>query len=216
MSPQIALPVSLPRPRNIQPQRHLPAALKPAAWMVGRAWSTYLSGLRIEVRHRALAPDQTDEPSLFTCWSAKSFLISEYMREGNFKYLTFTDLKHLFFQTAVGFPESGRLPFAEHQSAHDMVRFLRRGTSVLSLADGPYGPPGELKAGILAVALRTGCPITAVRIDVDRSLRLKRRWDQYEVPLPLANVEVDFLRIPTRGRRLASLHAEVTDLLGTA
>jgi hypothetical protein len=214
MSP-VLQPIA-PRARNIQPARNLPSALKPAAWMVGRAWSTYLSGLLVEVRNRDLAPDQTEEPSLFTCWCAKSFAISQFMRRGRFKYLTFTDTKHLFLQAAAGFPASGQLPFAEHQSAHDMVRLLRGGTSVVSLADGPYGPPGELKAGILAVALRSGCPITAVRVTVDRSFRIKSRWDHYEVPLPLARVEVDFLRIPTRGRRLASLHEEVTDLLGPA
>jgi len=63
-------------------------------------------------------------------------------------------------------------------------RALRRGALVLMAVDGPRGPRGEVKPGVIYLARRTGLPIWPVGIAVARGRRLHSAWDRYLLPRP--------------------------------
>jgi hypothetical protein len=188
--------------------------MQPAASAIGGLWTGYLSTIRDRVIGRDLMPDRAAAPTLYLIWCAKSFVPSKYMQSGTFKYLTYTDWKHLLLQKAAGFPGHGQLPYVENRAALDVLRTLRRRTSVISLADGPYGPAGTLKEGLVAVAVRSGVPITTVSVVAERSIRLRQRWDSYELPVPFSRVDVCATKIPTQGRRVSDVYEHALAELG--
>lgn len=211
------VPHRLPRRAlNIQQARRLPWWLRPFGIVIGVCWSLYLSTLRVVVDRRDLAPDRSTEASLYLMWCAKSFTPTQFARGLRSKYLTYTDNLHLLLQCAAGLAPAGQLPYAEHSAWRDISACLKSGKSVISYADGPYGPPGELKAGLVAVALRSGIPIMVCRVEARSSVRLKWRWDRYEVPLPFSSVRISFIPVETRGRRAADLFDETAAHLGVA
>jgi lysophospholipid acyltransferase (LPLAT)-like uncharacterized protein len=67
--------------------------------------------------------------------------------------------------------------------------------------DGPRGPAGEVKPGVILVAAATGLPIVPVAIAASRAKRL-HSWDRFLVPLPLSKVHFVYgepLTVPRRG-----------------
>ena len=72
------------------------------------------------------------------------------------------------------------------------VRFLRQGHDGSSAMDGPSGPARIPKPGILHVAARSGFPIIPSGAYYTRSVRLGKRWDAFEVPLPFSRCYVVF------------------------
>jgi hypothetical protein len=55
--------------------------------------------------------------------------------------------------------------------------------------DGPQGPRGVVKAGIIRMAQLSGVPIVPVYISVDRAWVL-RSWDRFLIPKPFSTVVV--------------------------
>lgn len=63
-------------------------------------------------------------------------------------------------------------------------RALRGGALALMAVDGPRGPRGAVKPGVIYLARRTGLPIWPVGVAVARGHRLRRAWDRYLLPWP--------------------------------
>lgn len=68
-----------------------------------------------------------------------------------------------------------------------MGRSLKRGRAVVIPVDGPRGPFGVVKPGVIAVASQTGAPIIAGAVMTDRAWRF-RSWDRAFVSKPGARV----------------------------
>ena len=213
MSRDASLPVTS-KVRNVQPPRSLPLLLVPLARGFGALWRAYLSTLRIEFQGRDLLPDRNPEPSVFLIWCGKTFVAAAYQNGRRTKHLSYTDWKHLLVQYAVGYSEGARLAFSEYDAVRDIGQALRAGFSVTSLADGPYGPAGELKRGLVLVAARNRCPIVTVGSHPRRSIRVPGRWDRYEMPLPFTTVVITAQRIETRKRSVRDLLEQTVDGLG--
>lgn len=62
------------------------------------------------------------------------------------------------------------------------------GGLVAIAADGPLGPRHEVKPGGIAIAAQTGARILPVAAIASAQIRLTRRWDRMELPLPFARV----------------------------
>ena len=77
------------------------------------------------------------------------------------------------------------------KAANDLVVLLRKGWSTVISPDGPHGPQGVLKKGILHIALQSGVPILPVRFITSRTFTLPS-WDKKPLPLPLSIVTVVF------------------------
>ena len=82
----------------------------------------------------------------------------------------------------------------------EMVRRVRRGQVVGILPDGPRGPAGAAKPGVLALAGMTGVPLVPIGVAAAPARRLGS-WDRALVPLPFARVHCRYgapLRVPKR------------------
>jgi lysophospholipid acyltransferase (LPLAT)-like uncharacterized protein len=76
-------------------------------------------------------------------------------------------------------------------AANDLVDLLRKGWSTVISPDGPHGPQGVLKKGVLHIALQSGVPILPVRFIAPRTFVLPS-WDKKLLPLPLSKIMVVF------------------------
>ncbi len=68
-----------------------------------------------------------------------------------------------------------------------LARMVKGGTTVSIQTDGPRGPAGTSKLGIVALARLSGAPIAPVGFSATPCLRL-RSWDRMCLPLPFARV----------------------------
>jgi lysophospholipid acyltransferase (LPLAT)-like uncharacterized protein len=71
-----------------------------------------------------------------------------------------------------------------------LARAAREGTAdPLLTVDGPRGPAGEVKEGVVFVASRTGLPVVPMGVATDRCWRA-RSWDRHALGKPFARVVV--------------------------
>lgn len=94
-----------------------------------------------------------------------------------------------------------------------LVRVLASGRTVLVIPDGPRGPAGELKPGVVALAELSGTPVLPLALAADRGWRLGS-WDRMVVPKPFARLRVVvgeprvLGRLDEAGREAARLELE--------
>lgn len=69
----------------------------------------------------------------------------------------------------------------------DMQRMLKKGVSIVSLADGPMGPVYEFKSGVALMARIGGVPMIPIACAADRAWYLNR-WDNFMIPKPFARL----------------------------
>lgn len=68
-----------------------------------------------------------------------------------------------------------------------LVETVRAGFDAGLTVDGPRGPRGVVKAGVVEVARQTGAAIVPITSASDRH-RAFKSWDAFELPLPFAHV----------------------------
>jgi lysophospholipid acyltransferase (LPLAT)-like uncharacterized protein len=68
----------------------------------------------------------------------------------------------------------------------EMIRHLRRGYSGAFAVDGPRGPGGVVKPGIIFIARKLGVPIIPVTTSARPSILLRSAWDRYLLPMPFS------------------------------
>jgi lysophospholipid acyltransferase (LPLAT)-like uncharacterized protein len=74
-----------------------------------------------------------------------------------------------------------------------MERWLMRGKSLVVAVDGPRGPRGIVKSGVVLLASRTGVPIVpAAALPLDQRCWRTRSWDGMWIPKPGAKLECIF------------------------
>jgi hypothetical protein len=64
-----------------------------------------------------------------------------------------------------------------------MIQALRDGRHLAITPDGPKGPRGKVKVGVIEIAKLTGAPILPVSFSAERR-RFLKSWDAFLVPLP--------------------------------
>jgi hypothetical protein len=81
-----------------------------------------------------------------------------------------------------------------------MITRLRSGKLAVHLLDGPRGPAGVVKAGVIAIANDAGAAIAPGYVEADRAWHA-HSWDKYMVPKPFARVTVTFaplIKLPAK------------------
>ncbi len=68
----------------------------------------------------------------------------------------------------------------------EIVKFIDAGYDAAITVDGPRGPRGDVKPGVLAVAKLTGKPVVMVGFACAKKIKL-RSWDRMEIPLPFSS-----------------------------
>lgn len=72
-----------------------------------------------------------------------------------------------------------------------LAETVRAGLDVGLTVDGPRGPRGVVKPGVVEVARQTGAAIVPITSASDRH-RVFKSWDAFELPLPFARVVVRY------------------------
>lgn len=75
------------------------------------------------------------------------------------------------------------------KASEDLADLLREGWSTVISPDGPHGPQGVLKKGVLHIALESRVPIFPVRFIASRTFALPS-WDKKLLPLPSSRITV--------------------------
>lgn len=65
-----------------------------------------------------------------------------------------------------------------------LLRALRKGQDVVLAVDGPQGPKGVCKPGIVTLAQKSGAPLFPVGVAATPKIVFKRSWDQVYLPFP--------------------------------
>ena len=70
-----------------------------------------------------------------------------------------------------------------------LVREVSSGRIAGHIVDGPKGPAGVVKPGLMLLAQRSGAPILPVYVGSRPRLRVPS-WDRMEIPVPFARIQV--------------------------
>jgi len=73
-----------------------------------------------------------------------------------------------------------------------LIRAVRGGRVGAFAVDGPRGPYGEVKGGVVYVAKKVGVPIIPVMTSASPSLVFRSSWDRFLLPLPFSRAVVRF------------------------
>ncbi|MCU0573725.1 MAG: lysophospholipid acyltransferase family protein [Syntrophobacteraceae bacterium] len=77
------------------------------------------------------------------------------------------------------------------KALRELVGCLRRGVAVGHIVDGPRGPFGEVKPGLLTLARVSGMPIVPIVISPERKW-VFRSWDRFMIPKPFSRIIIRF------------------------
>lgn len=75
------------------------------------------------------------------------------------------------------------------QSVREMIAVQKEGFDVGVTPDGSRGPMYDMKAGAVAVSMKTGAPIILLSLNFNGAWRLKS-WDRFFIPYPFSRIEV--------------------------
>jgi lysophospholipid acyltransferase (LPLAT)-like uncharacterized protein len=94
-----------------------------------------------------------------------------------------------------------------------LIRQVRSGQPVGILPDGPRGPAGTAKPGVIGLARAGGARVVPIGISASPSKRF-RSWDRAMLPLPFARVTCSYgepIRVPknSNGEALEELRREL-------
>lgn len=71
------------------------------------------------------------------------------------------------------------------------IDLLKQGTTFAFTPDGPRGPRGVPKAGLLVASMRSGVPIICIRSEISRAWRMGS-WDRFAIPKPFARIRLTY------------------------
>lgn len=92
----------------------------------------------------------------------------------------------------------------------ELLRRVREGWDLAITPDGPRGPSGVVKPGVVQAAAVAGVPIQPVALAASRCRRLAS-WDRFVIPLPGSSVHLVYGE-PLRVDRRADLEAAAAEL----
>ncbi len=165
--------------------QQLKLALAPPGWrLLAGSWRGNLS---------PLAPGPVTEPVIFACWHRDILPAIAYCRPSRPWLLISKSLDGDILVSTLARDGFG---FVRGSTGHDgyegfvgLLRALREGHHLGLAVDGPRGPAGVVREGVLQLAWRAGAPIVPLRVACRRAMVLGT-WDRTIVPRPLSRVTV--------------------------
>jgi lysophospholipid acyltransferase (LPLAT)-like uncharacterized protein len=73
-----------------------------------------------------------------------------------------------------------------------LIKAVRQGWPAVLAVDGPQGPRGVCKPGIIRLAQKTGAPLFPVGVAVSRKYVFEKSWNKVFLPLPFSRQVVLF------------------------
>jgi len=77
------------------------------------------------------------------------------------------------------------------KALRELLGCLKKGFAVGHIVDGPRGPFGEIKPGLLSLAQISGMPIVPMIISPEKSWAFNS-WDRFLIPKPFSRVVIRF------------------------
>jgi len=72
-----------------------------------------------------------------------------------------------------------------------ILKALKKNPAVIHIVDGPQGPKGVVKPGLISMAQMSGAVILPVFVSADRAW-IMRSWDRFLVPKPFSKVTIEW------------------------
>ena len=85
------------------------------------------------------------------------------------------------------------------QAVRELMKVLADGGDIAVTPDGSRGPMYDMKAGAVAVALKTGAPIVLLSFNFNGAWRLKS-WDRFYILIPSRGSRCGWIAWTTRRR----------------
>ncbi len=145
-------------------------------------------------------------PIIYAYWHRHIFVtIYQFKKTGARPLISLSEDGELVSQVALEF---GMNPVRGSSSRGGARAFLTLANTikedhseVLITADGPKGPPRQVKDGTLRLAQKTGAMIVPVGWQASREKVFTKTWDQFKIPRPFSTITYVFgkpLVIPAR------------------
>ncbi len=188
--------------------------LAPGAWRFLK--------LTVRLREYASSRDMGTGPLIFACLhrdilpaimfvrSARPALLVSDSPDGDILVKTLDPKNYRFVRGATG--DDGRRALVR------LRREIHTGHSVGLAVDGPEGPYGSIREGVLHLARMTGAPVVPLVARADKPLVLNT-WDRTVVPVPFRKVHMDIgpvMHIPSNAgdTELIKFKADLAEFFG--
>ena len=89
------------------------------------------------------------------------------------------------------YPVRGSSSKGGRQALRELKKLVHEGYKVAHIVDGPTGPPGVVKPGLLIIAQASGMPIVPVITSAEKKW-VFNSWDRFMVPKPFSRVIIRF------------------------
>lgn len=90
------------------------------------------------------------------------------------------------------FPIRGSSSRGGQAARLQIIHALNSGVSAAVTVDGPKGPRGEVKPGIIEIARAAGVAILPMAVVAERYWIFRRSWDQFRLPKPFSRIAVRY------------------------
>jgi hypothetical protein len=169
-----------------------------AAWLLPAAWllRTFAASWRVELRGCDPFAPGAARPVLAAIWHTTGLVAAGVYRDRGVHVAVSQsrDGGHIdSVLRSLGFGASPRGSSSRGASRMLLgsLRHLEAGGVVAILVDGPRGPAGVAKSGVISGARLAGVPVLPVVFAARPCLRFAS-WDRMRLPLPFARVVVQF------------------------
>ncbi len=174
--------------------------LEIAAYLISWIYRLYYITVRVEVVNPQFSSRKISQKFnvIYVLWHSKSFLPLMICRKSKIATITLLDRKNVFFGKLCKRLGYQPIPVTNQDKAVLKLKtLLEQGSHATVVADGPAGQsgekiPGNIKPGAAYLSVKSGKPIVAIQVQVNKTFRLMSRWDHYEIPFPFSRARVTF------------------------
>ena len=78
------------------------------------------------------------------------------------------------------------------RALREMIAQLKELRIVGHVLDGPRGPAGEIKKGLMVLAKNTGAHLIPIFVEPQKAWFFRKSWDQFFVPKPFSKVTIRY------------------------
>ncbi len=197
--------------------------LKIVARLIKLLHFIYCSTIRIQVVNNQWLPSKLNgsQNNIYVFWHSKTFILLSFSRNLGIGTLTLPDWKNIIFDELCKLYKY-RTILVENNSGvigviRKLITLLKNGHSLGLAVDGPKGPVTVIRPGAIYLAKTTGKPIVAANILVNKSIRIKTRWDRYELPFLFSQVTITLSQpLFVDDSNTGPMTSEIKKLLGEA
>ncbi len=155
------------------------------------------SKFRIEGIEKVEKIKKKNLPIIFVFWHKKIFVtIYQFKNSGARPLISNSTDGELVSQVAEEFrmkPVRGSSSKGGARAFIKMMHSIKKDKShVLITADGPKGPPEQIKEGTIKLAIKTEAAIIPISWNATKVKIFKKSWDNFEMPLPFGKIVFKF------------------------